>query len=111
MDSLGESGRGAIDACVKVSVNEKKKKGSWNFYDKKEAMRRVRGCHLPNVDRDYDLHRVLEANKFDILDIYNVVLGLENLGLNSQVKKCDKEWSEMVIREKRSKMNTISLVK
>ena len=40
MDSLGESGRGAIDACVKVSVNEKKKKGSWNFYDKKEGVRR-----------------------------------------------------------------------
>ena len=93
MDSLGESGREAIDACVKVSVY--KKKGLWKFYDKEEAMRRVRGCHLPIVDRDYDLNRVLEANKFDILDIYNVVLDLENLGLNSQVKKCDKEWSEM----------------
>lgn len=72
MDLLRENGTRAINASVKVSVC--KKTEPWKRYDKDEAMHRVRGCYLGDVDQDVGWNQAFEANDFDICDIHNIVL-------------------------------------
>ena len=99
MDPLGEIGRRAMTACVKVSIYEKM--GVWHRYKKEEAINKVQGCFLESVDLE-DWNRAPEETLFDIIDIYNRVTNLENMGSNSRRRKCDKKWLETVRKQRKT---------
>ena len=100
MDLLGEIGRRAMTACVKVSIY--KKMSAWRRYKKEEAINEVQDCFLENVDLE-DWNREPEETLFDIMDIYDRVTNLENMGSNSRRRKCDKKLLEM-LRKQRKKI-------
>lgn len=98
MDLLGENGRRAINASVKVSVC--KKTEPWKCYSKNEAKCLVQGCYLGDVDQDVDWNQVFEANFYDICDIQEILTLLAFGSSRSNGRKCDEKELETVMNRR-----------
>lgn len=99
MDLLGENGRRATSASVKVSVC--KKTEPWKCYSKNEAKCLVQGCYLGDVDQDVDWNQVFEANCYDICDIQDILALLGFGSSRSNGRKCDEKELETVMNRRK----------
>ncbi|PFX12438.1 hypothetical protein AWC38_SpisGene23604 [Stylophora pistillata] len=104
MDFLGEEGRRARNASVRVSVYKKIK--PWQLYNRSEAIGRIRDCNpkdVVNVDLDnvFEVGLDITTLGYDISDIINSLVRLDEKGTDSWVRKCGEEEQEIIQKQRR----------